>query len=1203
VGLFLLLVGAVGGCRREEMPGQVEARAPVAEAKPARAGLPFDVRELIQRVHFAFRQEGTGWSGGHDTYGVWVEAGGFSVTPFHFPESKGRGVEGGPVRFGAARVSRGGVELASGEARGQVAREDGTLRLVRGSVVEHYRNGPEGVEQSWAFAREPEGEGELVVRVAVERGRYLAETAGGLHFVAGGKGPGVRYGHGTWVDAAGRRTPVRARFEAGAVVLRVPRQVLAASSWPAVLDPVVSPEIRMDEPVQGAPAYGDQLNPDVVSNGTDYLVVWADRQPGGVDLRGARVSSAGQVLDTGTFALFTGTGDKDSSVVASSNGTDYLVVWTDQQSGNLDVRGARVSSAGQVLDTEPLAFATGTGSQYQPAVASDGTDYLVVWTDVGVGEAHIRGTRVSSAGRVLDTGALALSTEAGSQNEPSVAFNGTDYLVVWDDTGGSSSFVRDIRGTRVSREGQVLDVGGLSISSAVGDQHSPSVASDGAGFLVVWRDVREGRNYDADIYGARVNGAGEVLDPSGLRLSTSSKDESSPEVVSRQGRYLVVWSRNVGIKQDIAGARVDGEGTVLGQLELVAGTASGGGAPRVASSGAGFFLVWSEYLLNDKDVFGARLGEMGEVLDVPGRLLSTAANLQVQQVVASNGTDYLVVWSDLRGASWDIYGTRLSATGAVLDSSGIAISTAEGHQKEPVVASDGTGYFVVWTDGRTSPSSIRGARVSREGQVLDADGVRLYAGTEGAVLPRVASNGTDYLVVWETRGGSIGGSIRWARVGGDARVLASNVLFPDSAGRQTQPAVASNGDGYLVLWQQVASAGKPPLWEILGVLMSADGQVPDHRFSISPSPLWLVGPRPLRVASDGVDYFVAWLQSYGDGILGARVSGAGKVLDPGGIPITNGLGSRSTPAVARVGGGYLVAWRDYDSQTDHTDILGRWVSGDGRVVGPSAIVLASGSLGAPAVASSGGARVLVAYGGFDDHPDIRTPRVRGRLVALEEPLAITQSARTQEDEPLALVLGGVHLQGLPLTFQVVSAPAHGSLAGNPPELTYTPQKDFNGEDGFTFTVSDGQWTSEPVTVSLTVTPVNDAPVAESQTLEVPVNSVGTVVLTGSDAEGAELSFTVTSQPGEGTLDGTAPVLAYTPPPGFRGITAFTFTVSDGVATSAPATVVFVVGEEPSSEGGCGCAAGSSGGASALGLLLTLVGLLRLRSQSRAGLDA
>ena len=64
-----------------------------------------------------------------------------------------------------------------------------------------------------------------------------------------------------------------------------------------------------------------------------------------------------------------------------------------------------------------------------------------------------------------------------------------------------------------------------------------------------------------------------------------------------------------------------------------------------------------------------------------------------------------------------------------------------------------------------------------------------------------------------------------------------------------------------------------------------------------------------------------------------------------------------------------------------------------------------------------------------------------------------------------------------LTFAIASPPAHGTLSGTAPNLTYTPAQDYNGPDSFTFTVNDGSLTSAVATVSITVTPVNDAPVA------------------------------------------------------------------------------------------------------------------------------
>ena len=130
-------------------------------------------------------------------------------------------------------------------------------------------------------------------------------------------------------------------------------------------------------------------------------------------------------------------------------------------------------------------------------------------------------------------------------------------------------------------------------------------------------------------------------------------------------------------------------------------------------------------------------------------------------------------------------------------------------------------------------------------------------------------------------------------------------------------------------------------------------------------------------------------------------------------------------------------------------------------------------------------------------------------------------------------------------------------------MTYTPAAGFFGTDSFTFTVSDGELTSAPATVSITVNevvPPNEPPTATGSSVVTDEDVAVAVMLAGSDPEGATLSFAVGSQPAHGTLSGSAPNLTYTPAAGFFGTDSFTFTVSDGELTSAPATVSITVNE-------------------------------------------
>ncbi|MDB5858372.1 MAG: hypothetical protein JWQ76_2061, partial [Ramlibacter sp.] len=149
------------------------------------------------------------------------------------------------------------------------------------------------------------------------------------------------------------------------------------------------------------------------------------------------------------------------------------------------------------------------------------------------------------------------------------------------------------------------------------------------------------------------------------------------------------------------------------------------------------------------------------------------------------------------------------------------------------------------------------------------------------------------------------------------------------------------------------------------------------------------------------------------------------------------------------------------------------------------------------------------------------------------------------------------VEGMPLAAVLVDGPTHGVLHLNANgSFSYTPGADYFGGDSFTVRVSDGQLMSRIATVSFTVTPVNDAPIAHGDSVVIAEDSVltGNVLDTASDVDSAALTAELLSGPQHGTLalnaNGT---FSYTPNLDYHGSDSFSYRVSDGELYSMLAT--------------------------------------------------
>jgi len=293
--------------------------------------------------------------------------------------------------------------------------------------------------------------------------------------------------------------------------------------------------------------------------------------------------------------------------LTKDGGGNIFAVWVDNRvaplSDNIyaqlfDSNGNRLWSSDTLVNTSAAS-----PSYSHPKAAVAGTDYYVSWEING----RIYMNKLNSAG-VRQWADLEVPQGSTVAYNPSIAYDGTNLVVVWDDnrdlTGNN-----DIYFNAVSTAGVVQLGADQRVNLGIANwQIEPEIRSDGANTYVVWEDNRDS---SPDIYMQGVNGSGVPQYPADIKINNNtSAFRYKPDFVMSGGNLYIVWedSRNkASPAADIYLAGYSGDTRIFDDTQVNQTDPERKVKPKIGVSGGHLYIVWEDYRnsVTDHDIYAA----------------------------------------------------------------------------------------------------------------------------------------------------------------------------------------------------------------------------------------------------------------------------------------------------------------------------------------------------------------------------------------------------------------------------------------------------------------------------------------------------------------------------------------------------------------------------------------------------------------------
>ena len=410
----------------------------------------------------------------------------------------------------------------------------------------------------------------------------------------------------------------------------------------------------------------------------------------------ARVNTEGQVLDPGGISV----NGPTAGFSAGDGAGGIHMAWNLYVNDQSDIISAHISAA-QVAGPDHT-LSTGAPMQLYADVAVGSNGYMVVYRSDTASAHRIHAHPLDANGSPLTAEPIQLASgdTIYGPDRPSVAWNGSLYLVTW---GSSSGIVAQ----RIQQDGTLVDaIPFLVIAAGFGPT---DVSAVGDIFLVVGRKYG---GYPQYVYGvaSRVRGSdGMVLDVTPLFVGESYA--RTVGVTAFGGRWLMVWFSTYTHDDSVgstAGNFVNLDGTLGTSFSIYGPYSMGGnGIIEVATASNG---VTALVLQSAEVTSGVETDMVGRLVNADGTIqpainLTPWAGNQYRPRAAWDGSQYVVAYTDQKNrfavqtidaldARGDLFGMRIAADGTVLDPQGFAFSNLPIAETHPnVIAAGGVSLF------------------------------------------------------------------------------------------------------------------------------------------------------------------------------------------------------------------------------------------------------------------------------------------------------------------------------------------------------------------------------------------------------------------------------------------------------------------------------------------------------------------------------